>query len=310
MATILVVDDSDNLRAQVREILTQADLGVQVIEARNGVEALPLALSGTVDIVLSDIVMPDLDGIGLLRAIRQQKDVEVLPVILVTSQTEQGPRDLGFEVGANDYLTRPFSPTELVTRVQVQMRLLTLQVELQRANERFRRLSGLDDLTGLANRRHFLEESHRELSRCRRHKLALTICSVDIDRLREINNRVGHRAGDALITEVSDVIRRQLRQADTMARFTGGKFALLLPHTDVPQGRQASERVCQAVAATAFPGHATGQITVTIGSASYPDGSIESVEELLNTAERNLDRAKAGGGGQIIAPAPTDGSKG
>ncbi|MBI3179125.1 MAG: diguanylate cyclase, partial [Deltaproteobacteria bacterium] len=246
--TILLVDDTDALRGEMRRILEEADLDVRIVEASDGAQALPLALSGDVDIVLSDIVMPSLDGISMLRSIRQHRDVGNLPVILVTSQSEQETRGLSFEVGASDYLSRPFSPAELVTRVQVQLRLRELQRELQRANERHRQLNQIDELTGVANRRQFTELCRKELARTRRHELSLAVAMLDIDDLRGINTRAGHRAGDALITEVAGVIQRQMRAADVLARFDSGRFALLLPHADGAQAAGVVERMRELVA--------------------------------------------------------------
>ncbi|MBI5511714.1 MAG: diguanylate cyclase [Deltaproteobacteria bacterium] len=306
MATILVVDDTASLRAQICEILRNAALDLEVLEAGDGIEALPRALGGGVDVVLSDVVMPNLDGIALLRAIRQQRSLEALPVILVTSETESDIRTKSFEAGASDYLTRPFSPAELVTRVQVQLRLKALQTELQRTSEGLSRASLTDALTGLANRHAFLAECHRELARSRRHTLPLSICVLDVDRLRDLNGRVGHRAADAVITELGELVRRQLRTADTLARFSGGRFALLLPHADAAEGRRAGQRVCDAVAAHGFLDGKAGAVTIAVGSAAYPWGQVESVEELLNLAEKNLDCAKSSGGNQVYAIAGTD----
>src|SRR5262245_41750718 len=144
VSTVLVVDDSEASRVNIRRILEEAELEVRVIEAQDGAEALPQALSGDVDIVLSDIVMPKLGGIGRLRGIRLQKDAEALPVILVTSQDGAETRGLSFESGANDYLQKPFSPAELVSRIEVQLRLRRLQDELKRQSERYKVLGTHD----------------------------------------------------------------------------------------------------------------------------------------------------------------------
>jgi len=299
-ATVLVVDDSASLRTAMRKIIEEADLDVEVIEAEDGTKALPVAMSGEVDIVLSDIVMPNLDGIGLLRAIRQKHDAAVLPVILVTSQTDDSARDTGFEVGASDYLTRPFSPDELVARIQVQLRLKSLQRELQRAVERHREQASIDELTKLPNRRAFIESCQREIARSRRHRLAMVICIWDIDGLRNINLEVGHRAVDALITVVSELAGRLLRANDILARLSGGTFAVLLPHTDGEQARAVCARLCDTVANHGFHGHARG-VTVSAGWATYPGGNLETVDELLNAAQTALDRAKARGPGRTEA---------
>ena len=298
--TILVVDDNDSLRAQVRQTLLSSELDVQLLEAADGAQALPVALSGGVDMVLSDIVMPNLDGIGLLRGIRQHRDAESLPVILITSLGEEETRNLSFEAGASDYLTRPFSALELVTRVQVQLRLKLLQRELQRTSERYRRLATVDDMTGLANRRHFLDAARRELARSRRHRLCMAVIVLDVDNLRRANDRAGYRAGDALITEVADCIRRQLRVADVLARLSGGTFAALLPHCAASEMAIVAERIREVIGAQAFPGLGAGEVTVSIGAAVYPGGERESVEEVMNAAQASLDRGKADGGNRLV----------
>lgn len=300
-ATVLVVDDTDALRATTKRMLEDAGLDLRVIEAEDGAQALPVALSGDVDIVVSDIVMPRLDGIGLLRGIRQQRDWDSLPVILMTSQAESETRDVSFEAGANDYISRPFSAEELVARIRVQLRLLGLQDELRRAGERQRRLGMHDDLTGLVNRRHFLDLARRELSRSRRHKLALSVSIVTVDHFSRVAGSAGALEGDALLTEVAGVLAKNLRTADILARTGPQKFAALLPHTDAAQAHAAGERMRAAARNHAFTDHVAGHVTVSVGVATYPTGSLESVDEIVNAAEASLDRASARGGDRVEA---------
>ena len=269
-----------------------------MLEASDGAEALPLALSGDVDIVLSDISCRSSTASALLRAIRAQYDPESLPVILVTSQTDTDTRAQSFEAGASDYLSRPFSPAELVSRVQVQLRLLRLQEELRRSTERYRILGAHDELTGLANRRHFFELARRELSRSRRHRFDMSIAVADVDEFRNVNMRVGYLVGDAIITEMGLVLGKNLRNTDVLSRLGGEKFAALLSQTDAREARLVCERVCQSVRGHAFPNHELGDITLSIGTATYPAGGLESVDELMNAAEASLNRAKELGGGR------------
>jgi len=297
VSTILIVDDSEVSRSSIRRALEYAGLEVQVLEASDGAEALPVALSGRVDIVVSDVVMPKLDGIELLRAIRAQRDAESLPVILVTSLGDGDTRSQSFEAGASDYINKPFSPAELVNRVQVQLRLLRLQEELRRSSERYRVLGSHDELTGLANRRHFFELARREMARSRRHRFSMSVAIADIDSFREVNTRVGYLVGDAIITEIGMVLGKHLRTTDVLSRLGGEKFAALLPQTDTSDARAVSDRMVQAVHAHAFPNHATGGLTLSVGAATYPSGGLESVDELVNAAEASLDRAKSQGGG-------------
>ena len=300
-SNILVVDDNESMRVLMRRILEEADLDLRVREATDGAEALPIALSGEIDIVLSDIVMPNIDGIQLLRSIRQHHDTNSLPVILLTSQADHETRVLSFEAGASDYLYKPFSSPELISRIQVQLRLKAMQEELRTANDRFRRLGTHDELTGLSNRRHLLDQCRRELARSRRHKFAMTLCALDIDAFRQVNSRLGNLVGDAVIAEASAVLERTLRLPDILSRNTGGRFTALLPQTDARQARQVCERLRASVQEHTFPGHEPGAVTISIGCATYPQGRLESVDELINAAESSLDRAKGGGGNRAEA---------
>lgn len=299
MSTVLIVDDSESLRAAVRRMLEQSSLQLKVIEASDGQEALPIALSGDVDIVVSDIVMPRMDGIQLLRGIRAQRDWDTLPVILVTSQAEEDTRNLSFEVGANDYLTRPFGSEELIGRIKVQLRLRGLHEELKRADERHKRLGTHDELTGLANRRHLFDLTRRELSRARRHELAMSICVLELDDGKDVDQKMSRVLSDAIIIDLSGILTRNLRTADVLARLGPYKFAALLPHTDPTQGRAAGERLRSAIANYTFPGSERADLSVSVGVATYPTASLETVEELMNAAEASLDRARVRGGDRV-----------
>jgi len=296
--TVLVVEDSDIARSAIRQTLEDTELDLRVVEAADGAEAVAMALGGGIDLVITDILMPKLDGVQLLRAIRQKLDADALPVILVTSQTDVETRSQSFESGASDYLTKPFSPAELVSRVQVQLRLRALQEELKRANERYRVLVVHDELTGLANRRHFFDLCRRELARSRRHRFAMAVAVLDVDGFREVNTRVGYLVGDAVISEIAVVVGQALRTTDVLARLGGEKFAALLPQTDALAARVICERLCEIVRGHAFPSQQAGQLTLSVGSATYSSGGIETVDELLNAAESSLDRAKELGGGR------------
>lgn len=297
--TLLVVDDSEGLRGATRRVLEQSSLKLQIVEAADGAQALPIALSGDVDMVLSDIVMPGLDGIQLVRAVRQKRTWDELPVILVTSTAEEDTRNLSFEAGANDYLSRPFSSEELVARLRVQLRLRELQRELHRAHERQRRLQSHDELTGLANRRHLLDLCQRELARSRRHRLDMSVAIFDIDEFGRMNREAGSLAADAIITEIASAVGRSLGSGDVLARIGPQKFGVLLPHCDHEEALAVGERLRAAVSNHGFPGSRAGAVTVCVGLSTYPFGRTESVDEIVNAAEASLELAKSRGGDRV-----------
>ena len=283
----------------MREVLEGSELELDIREAANGEDALVQALTGEVDIVISDIVMPGLSGIELVRLIRQERDADTLPVVLVTAAGDDAVREESFTTGASDYLTKPFSSAELISRVQVQLRLKRLQLELRRANERLRKLGSYDELTGLANRRHLKDVLRRELARSRRYSFSMSVVALDLDRFRDVNRRLGPLIGDAILTEVSELLLQQLRTPDVVARTGGEKFAAVLPQTDAEQTALVCNRLCDAVRKYAFPGLEVGELTLAIGFATYPSGNLESVDELLSAAEASLERAKAAGGDRV-----------
>jgi two-component system cell cycle response regulator len=300
-ATVLLVDDVDAMRDGMRLALEEAQLGLRLLEASDGAEALRIAMSEDVDIVVSDIIMPRMTGIDLLRAIRQQKDPEALPVILITSRSDGETREASYEAGVSDYITKPYLPAELVARVQVQLRLLALRTELARANERHKQLASHDELTGLANRRHFLEQSRRELARSLRYEFAMSIAVLDLDGFRDLNSRAGYVVADAVVSELALLLSRIVRGADVLARLGGERFAALLPQTDLAEARSIAVRLCESVRNHTFPQQKQGGVTASIGFATLPTPGIVSVDDLVNAAERSLDLAKERGGGRVEA---------
>ena len=215
------------------------------------------------------------------------------------ARTEPETRHTSYDAGVNDYLTKPFTPLELVSRIQVQLRMRALQDELKRATERYRVLGTHDELTGLANRRHFFDLCRRELARSRRHEFSMAVAVLDIDGFREVNTRVGYLVGDAIISEVALILGKNLRATDVLARLGGEKFAVLLPQTDLAEARLISDRLCEAVRAHTFPHQQAGTLTLSVGTSTYPTPGIESVDELVNAAESSLDRAKERGGARV-----------
>ncbi len=288
VTTILIVDDTDSARTLLRNTLEESDLDLVIMEAVDGAEGLQMALEHNVDMMISDIVMPNLDGLAMLRSLRRQRSPELLPVILVTSQDDLDKRQLSYGIGANDYLTKPFSPLELVSRVEVQMRIKALENDLKQANERQQEQRTQDELTGLANRRHFYSIAQRELARSIRHKLQLAMVVLDIANFRETSRRIGHLIADDLIVDMAELLVHDARSPDTIGRFSGGRFIALLPQTTVQEARGVCERWRSIIVARAFPGHKTGELNVRFGAAHFPGDNIQNIDDLFSAAENDL----------------------
>jgi diguanylate cyclase (GGDEF)-like protein len=305
---ILVVDDSAAVRAAVRETLRQMPSIGEVVEAVDGLDALALLAHTPVDLILTDVTMPRLDGFKFLSAVRNNARFRDVMVIMLSASGEAVDKVRGLTIGANDYVTKPFERGELQARVTVMLKLRELQEQLQRkaaalerANRELERLANQDGLTGLPNRRFFFARLEVEFHRARRHGGPLSLLMLDIDHFKQFNDRHGHQAGDEALRAVGAALAGGVRTYDCAGRYGGEEFVCYLPEASGPDALVVGERLRERVAALqlAVPGPdgapATVGATVSIGIATWPDVPAERIEELVAAADRALYRAKACG---------------
>jgi diguanylate cyclase (GGDEF)-like protein len=299
-SNILIIDDSEALRKNVREALQRARLTEYCFEAKSGLEGIKVLMEKRVDLIICDIIMPEFDGFKFLISKGSRPEFDSIPVILLTSQDGVAQKIKGLEQGASDYIVKPFDEGELIARVKVHLKVKLLQDELLRMNRELQELIGLDPLTRMNTRSRFLETSRRELSRARRYRHPIAFVMMNIDLFESVNDRYGQDAGDAILARVADVIRQNIRLSDLVGRLGGGRMILLLPQTRASAARAFAERIRAQVEGTAFSA-ADRRLPVTIsaGVASYPDIPAESIEELLRISESAIDRAKKAGGNRV-----------
>lgn len=278
---ILIVDDNEMellvFRASLKEHITTSF-------ASSAKEALrSLRHKDLPDLIILDVVMPDMNGFELCRKLKNDYHTKNIPIIFLSGQNNLEAKAEAFEAGAVDYVTKPFFPAELEYRIQHQLRMI---------NER-RRLVDLaytDELTGLANRRAYNQTLSDEWSRCMRHKQAITMMLLDIDNFKEYNDGYGHDAGDVAIKKVADEFAKlAVRAGDKCARFGGEELVLLLPECN-EQG--AMKKAEQAVSSIAALGIAYSQsmhskvMTVSVGVATaYPSQEIDTLAFFKATDE-------------------------
>ncbi len=224
---VLVVDDEEDARAVLAEVLAPE---CEVLTAADGEEAVRLTRDEHPDLVLMDLFMPRLDGLQALQRIRSDPEIGDVPVIFVSARGEDSVKARALDLGAVDYLQKPFSERELRARVERTLRL-------SRSQSALRELAQTDPLTGLANLRAFRTRLADEVKRARRYRTPLTCVMADMDDLKPVNDELGHSAGDRAIAAVAGVIRAELRETDFGARYGGDEFVLLLPHTAGDEGR-------------------------------------------------------------------------
>ncbi|WNG44960.1 diguanylate cyclase [Archangium minus] len=313
--TILLVDDDPANIQHVREGL--ASHGYRFREAHDGTEALRSIREVRPDLIIMDVEMPRLGGVEVCRIIKAnggEGGFGFIPVILVTARQAAGKVE-GLELGADDYLVKPFDMLELSARVKSMLRLKVLQDalveknrELDRANkelaqkrEELLALTRIDALTGLYNRRYFEERLTEEFIRSTRYRSPLSLVMLDIDHFKKLNDNYGHPFGDEVLRTVARTVRSKLREVDFVARYGGEEIIALLPETGPKEALGACERVREAIASLQLEHRAQDgtrqqvRCSASLGVASVPAKSILALEELLRVADVCLYEAKGAG---------------
>ncbi|HJZ13232.1 MAG TPA: diguanylate cyclase [Acidobacteriota bacterium] len=295
-ANILVIDDSETIRKKIKTILEAAGLLDCWFEAGSGLEGFRVLMDKKVDLVVCDMVMPEFDGLKFLISKATRSELHDIPVIILTTEGEVSSKIRALEHGASDYLLKPFDEGELIARVKVQLKIKSLQDELNRKNAELNELAGTDDLTRVYNRRAFLQACSNELSHSKRYKQALSLAIFDLDHFKRINDQYGHLTGDSVLVRTAELIRGAIRACDVIGRYGGDELVLLLPHTDLASGVSFAERIRKRIESTNFmEGETQIPLTISGGLSSYPESECASVEELLRKADQALYRAKSKG---------------
>jgi len=297
--TILIADDSMVVRAVLRRQL-EAD-GHTVVEAVDGEEALAACREVRPDVVLLDVEMPVLDGHATLERLKADEDLRDIPVVFLTGRVDTADVVTGLRLGAHDYLRKPFEANELMARVSAALRTKWLQDELRARNAELDRVSRIDMLTGLYNRRHLDEHLRRTISAARRHGRNVGLLLADIDHFKLVNDQYGHLAGDAVLKEVAARLQATVRVEDALGRWGGEEFIAVLSETAADSTSVIAERMRQAIAEAPFTlGDGTRiPVTVSIGHTSGADDA----EALVHRADDALYAAKAAGRNRVEASA-------
>ncbi|MCM0082131.1 diguanylate cyclase [Geomonas sp. Red32] len=286
--TILVVDDMPVNIA----ILTEAlENDYHICFATNGREALELAERLLPDLILLDVLMPDLSGLEVCEELKEDPLLKEIPVIFLTGLSEQEHEIAGLTAGAVDYITKPFHPQVVRLRVATQL-------ELKRLREKYAQLALLDGLTGIPNRRAFDDHLHREWLRLERSKGELSLLLMDIDHFKLYNDSLGHLEGDECLRQVAHAVHDSLRGTDFAARFGGEEFACVLHGAGHDGAEVTAERIRSGIQALGIPHPASPTarvITVSIGGATLVPSREYFPERLVNLADQMLYCAKQAG---------------
>ena len=291
--SVLIVDDEPANIVALTNILSPDYL---VVAAKNGTDAIEMAKEQEPDVILLDVLMPDMDGYEVISRLKESEDTRSIPVIFITGLNDAEFEEKGLNLGAADYITKPFHASVIKVRVQK-------QIQYSSQYNSIKELSMLDELTGLVNRRGYDSRLSAEWSRAKREMSSISIMMIDIDRFKEYNDTYGHLQGDTALVTIAKVIEGSFKRAsDFCARWGGEEFVALLPDTDISGAMGLAEEIREVVENTKVlceNGHVT-KITVSIGVNTVLPEQDSSVQDFIAGADYALYTAKNSGRNRAI----------
>jgi diguanylate cyclase (GGDEF)-like protein len=306
---ILYIDDDADARVLMSKAL--ALRGYDVTGAQDGPTGLAELRRQLPDLVVLDLTLPGMDGIEVCQKAKEIAGDTYLPVIFLTAQTDVQEKVRAFDSGGDDFCVKPVFLDELDARMRVLLRVGSRERKLLNETARFRRIALVDPLTDLGNRRAFETELERGWARMERTARPLALIIADIDRFKAFNDRYGHRTGDEVLKGVARALQSAVRKGDTAFRLGGEEFVVLAPESTREGAILIAERIRRAVSIekVAPPPDASStralSVTVSLGVAVAPDGSIPNRAALLEAADRALYDAKAAGRDRVVVAAVT-----
>jgi diguanylate cyclase (GGDEF)-like protein len=285
---VLVIDDSESIHKLIEARLRPE--GLEVIGELDGERGIERAISEEPDLILLDVGLPDVDGFEVCRQLKEHPSTRDVPVIFLTGTTSTDSKVKGLDLGAVDYVTKPFDQVELRARVRAALRTKRLQDILEQQ-------SFLDGLTGLWNRTYLDRRIESELTVARRYGRALTLAMVDIDHFKRLNDTHGHLFGDVVLQGIGDALRAYARRSDIVARYGGEEFAILLTNTTLKAGLFVAERLRSSIEGRNFEAHGkVVNITASFGLCCTDDFEGERTpENLIRAADKALYASKDAG---------------
>ncbi|WIE05478.1 diguanylate cyclase [Vibrio fluvialis] len=287
--TVLVVDDqATNIQLSYQLLKNEYD----VLMATTGQQAIAVCREHKPDLILMDVLMPDINGWETCKILKRDPDIATIPVIFVTALTDQDDENACWDAGAVDFLQKPINANTLKHRVRAHL-------TLKHQSDLLRSLAYVDGLTGISSRRHFDQYMEAQMGHAFRKQESLGVLLIDIDFFKQYNDRYGHIAGDDCLRQVAQSLKQScLRSADMVARYGGEEFVLVLPDTNERGLERIAQRIKQQLEqeAIAHIGSPTSLLTVSAGGAVYLPGELpDDAEAMLILADTMLYKAKAEG---------------
>lgn len=303
---VLLIEDSPT-QAQYMRLLLE-DAGYLVTFAETGQKGIEIAETAQPDVVLLDVVLPDMDGFSVCHRIRQRSRLYIPILMLTEKRTDMEDKVGGLAAGADEYVSKSFDDRELLARVASLLRIRQVIEDIytrmeneEQSYQALRQPALTDRLTGLYNRHYFAEDLHRQFALARRYLNPLGCIMMDIDLFRDFNTRHGEPAGDWILQGLASLMKQNVREVDMIARYGGEEFVILLPMVDIDEAAALAERLRAMVEQHLWEDSSFGKlhITVSLGVAAIPMHGIETAECLVACADKALHRAKANGRNRV-----------
>lgn len=287
---ILIVEDN-TINSKICESLLKKN-GFETEVCTDGETALEFLSKNSPDLILLDIIMPGIDGYQFSEAIQSNARLKDTPVIFLSAMNDEESIIKGFQSGGVDFITKPFRTQELLARTRT-------HVELKKAKEKLLELATTDELTGIANRRYFMERLNSEFDRAKRYESRYSLLMIDIDYFKSINDDYGHKAGDKVLQSAAAVMKKSLRTSDVIGRVGGEEFSVILPETEIKAAIFIAERLRKKVEETVVI-HKNEEIfiTVSIGVSQSKNGD-QSVDDIYVRSDSAMYNAKKNGRNRV-----------
>lgn len=288
---LLLIDDSPSIHRLLAFKLKHE--GVEFLAAFSGQEGVDLAASNRPALILLDLNMPEMDGFQVLRALKNDARTIGIPVIVLSGNSDPEDKVRAFEIGAMDFVCKPFDVHELRARIHSAIRISSLMGMLEKRAQ-------IDGLTGLWNRAYFNDRLPRDLSNASRTNSPICLFMCDLDHFKKVNDTFGHPAGDAVLQGYSKILINELRSYDVPCRYGGEEFAIILPDTTLENAKNICERIRSAIEGRRWPNYPDIRATSSFGVTEIGVNGESSPEAWIEAADRALYAAKVGGRNRIV----------
>jgi diguanylate cyclase (GGDEF)-like protein len=298
-ASILIVDDEVGVRDSMQEFIEMA--GFKPAIASSAEEAIELIRSNSIQVVITDIMLPGMGGLELTRLIKKKYDSDV---IVMTGYSGDYSYEEAINMGASDFVIKPVRLEELLLRLKRVLKERDLTQERVRMMKKLQKLAITDGLTKLHNSRSFYSQIEVEVDRFNRYKHPLSLLLLDIDHFKHYNDAFGHLEGDKVLVRISQIIRSCLRKLDTAYRYGGEEFTVILPETTSEEARNVAERIRKAVKAEKFDPETENDITITISIGVTQYSPEEELSAFIQRADKAMYSSKQNGRNKVTALIP------